>query len=206
MWGIAAQLRCSKSPPLESLVPPKVPWQSQVPSSSTLLVRSCCSNKAPRACPHCHHTSPGRKSITPTPCAQAQHPSLCQSQCSPHTHTQRKIRLGLLHILCDSATAAETLPTTWDLPSCTFFRHLHARFRMGKEVPITMLSTTRQATEVFQKRLPFETRIKASKQFQLILSSLCMFVFTSTCAQGSVKPPLPQKRKKTNPPRSTGNQ
>lgn len=69
----------------------------------------------------------------------------------------------------------------------------------AREVPITVLSTMRQAPEVFQKRLPFETRIKASQQFQLILSSLCMLlVYTagwlSTCAQGNVKPP--QKRRK----------
>lgn len=83
----------------------------------------------------------------------------------------------------------------------------------AREVPITRLSTMRQATEVFQKRLPFESRIKASKQFQLILSSSCMlFVYTagwlSTCAQGNVKPPAKKKKggQKTNPPRSFGNQ
>lgn len=86
MWQIAAQLRCSKSPPRRARCPRLSPWQSQVPSSSMLLVRSCCSHKAPRACPHCHHISPGRKSVTPTHCAQPQHPSLCQSQCCPHTH------------------------------------------------------------------------------------------------------------------------
>lgn len=49
------------------------------------------------------------------------------------THTQRKMRLGLLHTLCDRATATGTLPTTWDLSSCIFFRHLHACVRMGQE-------------------------------------------------------------------------
>lgn len=98
-------LHSSEAPshPLQrALVPSKFPEQSQVPSSSVLLVRSCCSHRAPRACPHCHHISPGRKSITPTHCAQAQQPSLCPIQCCPQTHTQRKMRSGLLHTLCDS--------------------------------------------------------------------------------------------------------
>lgn len=73
-----------------------------------------------------------------------------------------------------------------------------------REVPIAMLSTMRQAPKVFQKRLPFETRIKASEQFQLILSSLCMLlVYTagwlSTCAQGNVKP-LQKRRKQMRKP------
>lgn len=133
---------------------------------------------------------------------------------STHTHTQRETRPGLLHTLCDTAAAAGTLPTIQIChPAASSASPCQCQAG-AREVPITMPSMMRQAAEVFQKRLPFETRIKASEQLQLILSSLCVLLvytpgwFSSTCAQGNVKPKGKKKKaaQKTNPPRSTGNQ
>lgn len=106
LWGIAAQLRCSKSPPLESLVPPKVPMaepspQQQHAACQVMLLTQSTQSLSPLP-PHFpwqeeHHSNTvctGRASI-PVP-----EPVLS-------TQTQRKIRLGLLHTLCGSATGGQ---------------------------------------------------------------------------------------------------
>lgn len=118
--------------PSESPVPPIVPVaepspQQQHAACQVMLLTQSTQSLSPLP-PHFPWQEERRSNTLCTATASLPVPEPVLS-----THTQRKMRLGLLHTLCDRATATGTLPTTWDLPSCIFFRHLHARVRMGQE-------------------------------------------------------------------------